>query len=266
MKKKGWDTASFGPDGTALQRADDAGKRLSNNRNPLGEKMSRYEIENATGPRIAVVGVGGAGCNVVSTFYDNLAPVDTIAINTDKDALHSARADQKLYICKQVLHGEGAQGDATIGRRCADIHKEEIFEALSDYDAVFVIAGLGGGTGTGAMSVVLDAAHSQGVMTFAIAINPFSFEGSRTSVAAEAWNHIKSIYENCIRIDNDKILGLMPDLDMTQAFEKVNRSLMHYILKCTDILCNVLDDAPAGEDGSEAQHAEHCTISALMSA
>ncbi len=221
--------------------------------------------ENAAGPRIAVIGVGGAGCNVISTFYDNLAPVDTIAINTDKTALHEARADQKLYICKQVLHGEGAQGDAVIGRKCADIHEQEIREAVAGYDAVFVIAGLGGGTGSGAMSVVLDAAHSQGVMTFAVAITPFSFEGERVAIAAEAWTHIKAVFENNIRIDNDRMLQVMPDVTIDQAFQQVNRSIMRYILDCTSILANVFDRT-AGAEEPDVRAPEAVTVSALMSA
>lgn len=228
------------------------------------DHMIGEEYENAAGPRIAVIGVGGAGCNVVSTFYDNLAPVDTIAINTDKDALRASRADQKLYICKQVLHGEGARGDAAIGRKCADIHEQEIREAVKDYDAVFVIAGLGGGTGSGAMSVVLDAAHSQGVMTFAVAITPFSFEGDRVAVAAEAWAHIKAVFENNIRIDNDKILEVKPDLAIDKAFDAVNASIRHYILGCTKILANVFDKQNDLE--SEAQAPEGVTVGALMSA
>ena len=133
--------------------------------------MTGNDIEIAVEPRIAVVGVGGAGCNVVSAFSDSLCAVDTIAINTDKDGLHATDADTKIYICKEVLKGEGAHGDAVIGKKCADIHKEEIRQALSGHDVVFVIAGLGGGTGTGAASVVIDAARSQGILTFAVAIS-----------------------------------------------------------------------------------------------
>ena len=70
-------------------------------------------MDIAAEPRVAVVGVGGAGCNVVSSFYEACCPVDTIAINTDKDALHSTSADTKIYICRQVLHGEGAKGDCS---------------------------------------------------------------------------------------------------------------------------------------------------------
>ena len=194
--------------------------------------MIGQSIGNAAGPRIAVVGVGGAGCNVVSSFMDECCPVDTISINTDKEALHSCSADLKLYICKEVLHGEGARGDTTLGKRCADIHMDEIREAVSGYDAVFVVAGLGGGTGTGAMSVVLDAAQSQGVMTFAVAISPFTMEGRRKDVAREGWSHIKAVCENSILVDNDKVLLRMADLTVAQAFGEVNRSIRAHVMGC----------------------------------
>ncbi len=194
--------------------------------------MTGNDMEIAAGPRIAVVGVGGAGCNVVGAFYDSLCSVDTIAINTDKDALHRTGADRKIYICKEVLKGEGARGDAAIGKKCADIHKEEIKQALAGHDFVFVIAGLGGGTGTGAASVVIDAAQSQNITTFAVAINPFSFEGRRKEVAREGYRHIRAVCERTVLVDNDLVLTRMPDLTMDRAFGAVNRSIMKHVMDC----------------------------------
>ncbi len=194
--------------------------------------------ENMTVPRIAVVGVGGAGCNVVSSFYDDCLPVDTIAINTDKASLHErTHADTKLYICKEVLHGEGAHGNAELGRKCADIHMEEIRQTLSGHDAVFVIAGLGGGTGTGAASVVLDIAQSLGILTFAITISPFLLEGKRKLVAKEGLERVRAICTNCINVENDKVLERMPHLTMSQAFGEVNLSIKAHIknnIKCLE--------------------------------
>lgn len=196
------------------------------------------DIEIAMEPRIAVVGVGGAGCNVVSQFYDSMCAVDTIAINTDKDALHNTSADSKIYICKEVLKGEGARGDAVIGKKCADIHKDEIKAALAGHDFVFVIAGLGGGTGTGAASVVIEAAQSQGITTFAVAISPFSFEGSRKEVAKIGYSHIKSVCRNSILVENDLVCERMPDLNINRAFAEVNRSIMKHVMECVKIVEN----------------------------
>ena len=194
--------------------------------------MIAQGIGSLSGPRIAVVGVGGAGCNVASSFVSECCPVDTIAINTDKEGLHRTSADLKLYICKEVLHGEGTGGNAVIGKRCADIHKEEIRQALSGYDAVFVIGGLGGGTGTGAMPVVIDEAKAQGAMTFAIAISPFTLEGQRKTIAKEAWRHIAAMCESSILVDNDKVLDLMKNLTMDRAFAEVNRSIRVHVISC----------------------------------
>lgn len=196
------------------------------------------DIEIAMEPRIAVVGVGGAGCNVVSQFYDSMCAVDTIAINTDKDALHNTSADSKIYICKEVLKGEGARGDAVIGKKCADIHKDEIKAALAGHDFVFVISGLGGGTGTGAASVVIEAAQSQGITTFAVAISPFSFEGSRKEVATIGYSHIKSVCRNSILVENDLVCERMPDLNINRAFAEVNRSIMKHVMECVKIVEN----------------------------
>ena len=189
-----------------------------------------YGIENRH--KVAIVGVGGAGCNVVSEFYNAQCGMDTIAINTDKDGLHAASAGKKIYICKEVLHGEGAYGEAEIGRKCADIHIDEIRDALSGYDMVFVVSGLGGGTGTGATPIVVEAAQSQNIMTFAIAIKPFFFEGDRVAIAREGYNKIRAVCPMSTAIDNDMIVSRMADMTMNDAFVEVNKTIMRHIEAC----------------------------------
>ncbi len=182
--------------------------------------------------KVAIVGIGGAGCNVVSSFT-GWCNMDTIAINTDKVALHAAKADKKIYICKGVLHGEGAQGNATLGKNCASIHIEEIREAVAGYDKVFVVTGLGGGTGTGAAPVVIDAAQSQNIMTFAIAIKPFSFEGeARNEVANKGYNEIRQICPYSMAVKNQSILEQMADMSLEDAFGAVNQIIMQLIECC----------------------------------
>ncbi len=232
--------------------------------------MTGNDIEIAASPRIAVVGVGGAGCNVISAFYGSLCSVDTIAINTDKEALHNTDADQKIYICKEVLKGEGANGDAVLGKRCADIHKEEIRQAVAGHDFVFVIAGLGGGTGTGAASVVIDAAASQNIITFAVAISPFSFEGRRKDVAKEGYRNIRAVCENTILVDNDVVLQKMPHLTMDQAFRAVNVSIMNHVMDCVSRMEKTIADEysrqkPVKVDESVQVQAEY-PIETLISA
>ncbi len=231
--------------------------------------MTGNDIEIAVEPRIAVVGVGGAGCNVVSAFSGSLCAVDTIAINTDKEALHNTEADAKIYICKEVLKGEGAHGDAAIGKKCADIHKEEIREALAGHDVVFVIAGLGGGTGTGAASVVIDAARSQNILTFAVAISPFSFEGRRKDIAREGYSHIRTVCEHTILVDNDLVLKRMPDLTMDRAFAEVNKSIMRHVMDCVraveETFVDEMRQRPVKTDGKSAGKSEY-PIQLLISA
>lgn len=188
-----------------------------------------YNTENKH--KVAIVGVGGAGCNFVSAFTGR-CDMDTIAINTDKAALHASAADRKIYICKGVvLHGEGAKGDARLGMQCADIHIEEIKEALAGYEKAFIVAGVGGGTGTGATPVVIEAAQSQNVRTFAIAIKPFSFEG-RSEVAKEGFGKIRMVCPRTTTFDNEMIISKMSDMTMDEAYAAVNNVIMAHIEAC----------------------------------
>ena len=221
-------------------------------------QMLPSEKTNTESPRVAVVGVGGAGCNIVSAFAGSGCPVDTIAINTDKDALHRSTADTKIYICKAVLKGEGTRGDAELGRRCADIHREEIKDSLLGYDFVFVLAGLGGGTGSGALPTVIDAATVGGAEVYTIAVSPFSFEGSRKAVAKEAYQRVKAVCRNTMLLDNDLLMPLMDDLDMKAAFDKVNESVVNYISDCvawisksTKTMSRSVEDKPRKSEKSE---------------
>jgi cell division protein FtsZ len=182
-------------------------------------------------PRVAVVGIGGAGCNIVSGFYRTLAPVNTIAINTDKKALDETAADKKVYICKVVTKGESTRGDARLGKNCADANRAEIEAAVSGHDVVFIIAGLGGGTGSGAASVVADICSSKRMMTFTIAINPFFFEQDRMPVAREGLMAIRSACPNTYVIENDKILDRMRDATLNEAMRAVNESIIDFVCR-----------------------------------
>ncbi len=184
-------------------------------------------------PRIAVIGIGGAGCNVISGFYEALAPVDTIAINTDRKALDETAADRKIYICKAVTKGEGTKGDTRLGNKCAKVHEDEIEKAIIGHDVVFIVAGLGGGTGTGAASVVAELCNRNNITAFAIAINPFFFESDRISVAREGLRGIRAACPNTFTVENDKVLEFMPEATMNQAMRSVNRSIMYFVKKAS---------------------------------
>jgi cell division protein FtsZ len=180
-------------------------------------------------PRIAVVGIGGAGCNVVNDIYWADGSLDTIAINTDKDSLRQTKADKKVCLCKDVTKGEGAKGDTLLAERCAKAHMEEIEDSLKGHDTVFVIAGMGGGTGTGVAPVVLDVARSLDIITFMIAVRPFSFEMQRSKVAREAVKKITARCPMTVVIENDKILSNFPHSTADEAFRMVNSSIVKFI-------------------------------------
>lgn len=179
--------------------------------------------------RVAVIGVGGAGCAVVSDVYNSYPEADAIAVNTDRDALHNTNADLKLYICKSVTKGEGTKGDSLLGRRCAQAHLEEIKRAVSGYDAVFIVAGMGGGTGSGAAPIIAEIAERQNVMTFAVAINPFSFETARHNTAVTGLQKLKSVCPHTLVVENDLAAAKMPEASLKGVFKAVNRSISSFV-------------------------------------
>ena len=181
--------------------------------------------------RTAVIGVGGAGCRMVSDIYWDLPSVDTIAVNTDKEALLRTDADRKLFICKAVTKGEGTKGDSLLGKKCAQAHMEEIQEVLSNYDVVYIVAGMGGGTGSGAAPIIAEIAQRLNLIVFSIAVNPFSFETARVRTAKDGIMHLKAVCPMTVVIENDLVLEKMSDLSMNAAFEIVNKSVSAYIMK-----------------------------------
>lgn len=187
--------------------------------------MDTFRLE----PRVAVIGVGGAGCNVISKVFDSVPEADSIAINCDKEAMHSTKADLKLYICRSVTNGQGARGDVDIGRQCAKAHIDDIEKAIAGHDIAFIVAGMGGGTGTGAAPVIAECAQRMGVMTFVIAVDPFSFESGRTSIARDGLVRLKQVCPNMVVVENDRILESMPEATMSTALDAVNRSIAAFI-------------------------------------
>lgn len=180
-------------------------------------------------PRVAVIGVGGAGCNAVSRIYDAVPSVEAIAINTDRDSLRDVRADKKLYICQSVTKGEGTKGDSILGRRCAQAHLEEIEGAIVGNDAVFIVAGMGGGTGTGAAPIIAEISRRLGIMTFTIAIEPFSFESGRVDTAKSGVAKLKAVCPDTIVVENDLMAVKMPDSSMRVILNAVNMSISSFV-------------------------------------
>ena len=157
---------------------------------------------------IRVVGVGGGGGNALNRMIEeNIVGVDFIAVNTDKQALDSNLAQNKLQLGDRTTRGLGSGGDPEIGKKAAEESEEDLHMALNGSDMVFVTAGMGGGTGTGAAPTVAKVARSEGALTIGVVTRPFMFEGAHRSRAAEAGiEELKEQVDTLIVIPNDKLL------------------------------------------------------------
>jgi cell division protein FtsZ len=193
-----------------------------------GNKDIASDAAVACDPRIAVVGVGGAGCRIASALYGRGVRADVIAVNTDKAALEQTSADSRIYICKAVTQGLGTRGDAELGKKCAQIHEAEIMSAISGHDLVVIVAGMGGGTGTGAAPVIAELCDRIGVTTAAVAVMPFSFESGRAFKAAEGYRKLHALCRHVIKMNNDRALD-MGFGTMDEAIRAVNSSVVRLV-------------------------------------
>ncbi|MEY3147041.1 MAG: cell division protein FtsZ, partial [Actinomycetota bacterium] len=159
--------------------------------------------------QIKVVGVGGGGVNAVNRMIErDLRGVEFIAINTDIQALMTSDAELKLDVGRELTKGLGAGSDPEVGRLAAEAHRDEIEDALKGADMVFIAAGEGGGTGTGAAPVVAEIAKAAGALTIAIVTRPFSFEGRKRAVQADAGiAKLKEKVDTLIVVPNDRLLS-----------------------------------------------------------
>lgn len=157
---------------------------------------------------IRVAGVGGGGSNAVNRMIEaGIAGVDFIAVNTDSQALMSSRARQRLHIGERATRGLGAGGDPEVGSRAAEESMDELHSVLRGSDMVFVTAGMGGGTGTGATPTVAKVARDEGALTIGVVTRPFTFEGTKRAQAAEEGiEQLKEHVDTLIVIPNDRLL------------------------------------------------------------
>lgn len=188
---------------------------------------------------IKVVGVGGGGVNAVNRMIEEgLKGVEFIAINTDSQALMFSDADVKLDIGREATRGLGAGANPEVGRASAEDHKSEIEETLKGADMVFVTAGEGGGTGTGAAPVVANIAKKQGALTVGVVTRPFSFEGQRrTKQAVAGIDALREVCDTLIVIPNDRLLQLGdPSLSMMDAFRSADEVLYNGVQGITSLI------------------------------
>ena len=188
---------------------------------------------------IKVVGVGGGGVNAVNRMIDlGLRGVEFIAVNTDAQALLLSDADVKLDIGRELTRGLGAGADPEVGRRAAEDHADDIEEALTGADLVFVTAGEGGGTGTGAAPIVARIAKSIGALTIGVVTRPFSFEGKRRASQADAGiNTLREEVDTLIVVPNDRLLEINdPGISMIEAFASADQVLLAGVQGITDLI------------------------------
>jgi cell division protein FtsZ len=195
--------------------------------------------ESESFARIKVVGVGGGGSNAVSRMIRaEIRGIEFIAVNTDAQALMRADADRKIHIGDKLTKGLGAGGDPQKGMKAAEETSDQIYEALKDSDMVFITAGMGGGTGSGASPVVAQIAQEVGALTVGVVTKPFSFErAKRHKVAEEAIAQLSEKVDTLIAIPNDRILAIV-DKKMTlePALKVVDEVLQHGIQGIAEII------------------------------
>jgi cell division protein FtsZ len=188
---------------------------------------------------IKVVGIGGGGVNAVNRMIEEgLKGVEFIAINTDAQALLMSDADVKLDVGRELTRGLGAGANPDVGRKAAEDHREEIEEVLKGADMVFVTAGEGGGTGTGGAPVVANVARSLGALTIGVVTRPFSFEGKRRAMQAEAGiETLRDEVDTLIVIPNDRLLSISDrQVSVLDAFKAADQVLLSGVQGITDLI------------------------------
>ena len=207
------------------------------------EAVSNREEETEEIPinrsKIKVVGVGGGGTNAVNRMIDaGLSGVEFYAMNTDIQVLRVSRAQTKLHLGEESTRGLGAGGNPEIGRLAAEESKREIKRMLEGADMVFITAGMGGGTGTGAAPVVAAIARELGALTVGVVTRPFSFEGARRMrLAKEGLEMLQSVVDTIITVPNDKLLSVDDKrIKLNEAFRIADDVLRQGVQGISDII------------------------------
>ena len=190
---------------------------------------------------IKVIGVGGAGNNVVNRMVKTgTKGVDFIAVNTDKQALNISSATVKIQIGEKLTNGQGAGSNPEVGRKSAEENRTQISKALEDADMVFITAGMGGGTGTGAAPIVADIAKEMGILTVGVVTKPFRFEGMRRMRQAEGGiTELRSRVDSLVIIPNERLkLATDQKITMVNAFEIADDVLQQAVQSISDLIKN----------------------------
>jgi len=193
------------------------------------EEESRLKIEGEDmfgTPRIIIVGCGGAGGNTITRLNKlGVKGAETIAINTDKQALDLVEADKKILIGRTLTRGLGAGGFPDVAERAARESSREIEELIQDADLVFITAGMGGGTGTGSAPVVAEIAKKHNAVVTCMVSTPFNVERARIIKADEGLDQLRVKADSTVVLDNNKLLEFVPNLPINQAFSVMDQMI-----------------------------------------
>ncbi|MGK7929999.1 MAG: cell division protein FtsZ [Microcystaceae cyanobacterium] len=204
-----------------------------------GEDARRNQIVPSSVAQIKVIGVGGGGCNAVNRMIESgISGIDFWAINTDAQALAQSAAPNRLQIGQKLTRGLGAGGNPAIGQKAAEESRDEIAQALENTDLVFITAGMGGGTGTGAAAIVAEVAKEIGCLTVGVVTRPFTFEGRRrTNQAEEGVGALHSRVDTLIVIPNNQLLQVIsPETPLQDAFRYADDVLRQGVQGISDII------------------------------
>lgn len=190
--------------------------------------------------KIKVIGIGGGGCNALNSMISlqQIQGVDFIGVNTDAQALLTCQAPTKVQIGDQLTRGLGSGGDPEIGRKAAEESTEKLLEVVTDADMVFITSGMGGGTGTGASSIIAETARKSGALTVAVVTKPFSFEGTKRRITAEEGvESLKGKVDTMIVIPNQRLLDVVDKkMSLLEAFKVADSVLGQGVQGISDII------------------------------
>ncbi|MFH1644474.1 MAG: cell division protein FtsZ [bacterium] len=203
-------------------------------------ELNTEENKFKSGAKLKVLGVGGAGGNAVNSMINSsdLESVEFVVANTDSQALQMSCAEHKVQLGAKITKGLGAGSDPDVGKRAAEEDLSSIMEHISEADILFLTAGLGGGTGSGALPVIAKAAKEKGVLSIAIVSKPFLFEGKkRLKNADESIERLREFVDTLIIVPNQRLLEIVdPKISMLDAFAKSNDILRQAIKGISDII------------------------------
>jgi cell division protein FtsZ len=196
-------------------------------------------VEKEKSAKIKVIGVGGAGGNAINNMISsNLKGVKFIAANSDAQALEISKAPVRIQLGEAITEGLGAGANPLVGRDAALENEEDLRQALADSHMVFITAGFGGGTGSGAAPVIAEISKDLGALTVAVVTRPFSFEGKkRAKVAEEGLENLRKVVDTAITIPNDRLRGLASKkATLMEMFVKADEILLHSVKGITDLI------------------------------